>query len=298
MDVLVLIGRVLFALLFLGAGMGPFSQREMMTGYAASKGVPAARLMVPLSGAVIILGGLMVAVGVWPDLGALLLIAFLVPTALLMHAFWRETDPASKANEQTQFLKDLSLAGAALALFALLRLLGRRARPARPRPGVHAVTGSLSDLTARSGARPRTTPSNPHTQLDQQPVDERPRRLLEKRLVALPGVVWRPSMISVPGPRALTLPPEAAQGPPEAFMVGTEFALLHPRPDHSLHLVLPPDVASGVIEAGWAEQHPVARRGLITSGAVMVYAPRDEEEAELVSQIVTAAFEYATNAPA
>ena len=39
MDVLVLIGRILFALLFLGAGMGHFSQREMMTGCAASKGV-------------------------------------------------------------------------------------------------------------------------------------------------------------------------------------------------------------------------------------------------------------------
>lgn len=124
MDVLVLVGRILFALLFLGAGMGHFAQREMMTGYAASKGVPAAKLMVPLSGAVVILGGLMVAIGVWPDLGALLLVAFLVPTAVLMHGFWRETDAASKANEQTQFLKDLSLAGAALALFAFFAAEG------------------------------------------------------------------------------------------------------------------------------------------------------------------------------
>lgn len=160
------------------------------------------------------------------------------------------------------------------------------------------MTGPLTDLHARKGVRPRTTPSNPHTQLDQQPDDDRPRRLLEERLAELPGVVWLPSMISVPGARALTLPEDAAQGPPDAFMVGTEFAHLHPAPDHSLHLVLPPDVASRVVEAGWAEQHPVARRGLITSGAVMVYAPRDEEEAELVSQIVTASFEYARNAPA
>ena len=129
------------------------------------------------------------------------------------------------------------------------------------------MTGLLVDLPARGGARPRTTPSNPHTQLDQQPDDDRPRRLLEERLAQLPDVVWRPSMISVPGARALTLPPEAAQGPPEAFMIGTEFAHLHPAPDHSLHLVLPPDVASRVIETGWAEQHPIARRGLITSGA-------------------------------
>lgn len=124
MDVLVLIGRILFVLLFLGAGIGHIAQRETMAGYAASKGVPAAGLMVPLSGVVIILGGLMVSVGVWPDVGALLLVAFLVPTALLMHAFWRETDPASKANEQTQFLKDVSLAGAALALFGFFAAEG------------------------------------------------------------------------------------------------------------------------------------------------------------------------------
>lgn len=76
------------------------------------------------------------------------------------------------------------------------------------------MTGSLADLPARSGARPRTTPTNPHTQLDQQPDDDRPRRLLENRLAGLPGVFWRPSLISVPGARALTLPPEAAQARP------------------------------------------------------------------------------------
>jgi len=163
---------------------------------------------------------------------------------------------------------------------------------------VTGTLGGLADLPVRGGGRPRTTPSNPHTQLDQQPADDRPRRLLERQLAQLPEVVWRPSMISVPGARALTLPPEAAQGPPEAFMIGTEFAHLHPAPDHSLHLVLPPDVASRLVRTGWAEQHPIARRGLIASGAVMVYAPRDEEEVQVVSRIVAASYEYARNAPA
>ena len=132
MDVLVLIVRILVALLFLGAGIAHFSQREIMAGYAVSKCVPAAGLMVDISGAVIILGGLMVAVGVWPDLGALLLVGFLVPTALLMHDFWRETDPASKVNEQTQSLKELSLTGAALALFAFFASPGDELDPLVP----------------------------------------------------------------------------------------------------------------------------------------------------------------------
>ncbi len=118
MDVPGLSGRI-FPLWSLGAGIGHFAQREMVTGYGASKVVPAAGLWMPFPGGVVILGGLMVSVGVWPNLGALLLVAFLVPTAVLMHGFWHETDPAREANEQTQFLTIRSLAGAALALFAL-----------------------------------------------------------------------------------------------------------------------------------------------------------------------------------
>lgn len=124
MDVLVLIGRVVFALLFLGSGFGHLAQRQMMAGYAAGKGVPAAPVMVVLTGLQILVGALMVALGIWPDVGALLLVAFLVPTAFLMHGFWAETDPEAKVMEQTQFLKDLSLAGAALVMFAVFAHLG------------------------------------------------------------------------------------------------------------------------------------------------------------------------------
>jgi uncharacterized membrane protein YphA (DoxX/SURF4 family) len=124
MDVVVLIGRILFALLFLGSGVAHITQRTMMAGYAASKRVPAAELAVPASGVLILVGALMVAVGVWPDLGALLLLVFLVPTAVLMHGFWAETDAAARTNEQTQFLKDVALAGAALVMFGLFAELG------------------------------------------------------------------------------------------------------------------------------------------------------------------------------
>lgn len=149
-------------------------------------------------------------------------------------------------------------------------------------------------LVPRAGAPPSTTPTNPHMQLDQQPADDGPRKRLLTLLADLPYLVWAPSLISVPGAEALTLPPGAAGGPPEAFMIATEFAHLHPAPDHSLHLVLPPDLARAAISTGWAEQHPVARRGLITSGAVMVYAPRDDEEAEVVAALVAASHAYAS----
>jgi uncharacterized membrane protein YphA (DoxX/SURF4 family) len=124
MDVVVLIGRVVFALLFLSSGFGHFMQTDAMAGYATARGVPAARASVLLSGVLLLVGGLMVVLGVWADLGALLLVLFLVPTAVLMHGFWRETDPNARQMETIQFIKDIALAGAAFALFGFFAGVG------------------------------------------------------------------------------------------------------------------------------------------------------------------------------
>lgn len=150
-------------------------------------------------------------------------------------------------------------------------------------------------LPVREGPRPRTTLSNPHMQLDQQPADSTQRVLLAAAVFALPGVTERESAISVPGARALWLDRVPPTAPRDAFMIGTELAHLHPRTDQSLHVMLPPDLAVQAIEAGWAEQHPVARRGLIPLNAVMLYAPRDDAERETVVALVAAAHAYATH---
>lgn len=148
-------------------------------------------------------------------------------------------------------------------------------------------------LARRAGDRPRTTPTNPHTQLDQQPSDPALTEELARRVFALPGVVEQPSGISVPGARALTLAAGEPVGPPEAFLIDREFAHLHPAPDHSLHAMLPPDVAAEAIDAGWAEAHPAALRGLIPATAVMLYAPRDEAEVGVVETLVQASHAFA-----
>ena len=117
MDVIALVGRILFALIFLGSGtMGHIGQRKGMAQYASSQGVPAAEPLVVGSGVLILVGGLMVAFGVWGDLGALLLLVFVVPTAYFMHAFWKIQDPMQRANQQAHFTKNVALLGGALAL--------------------------------------------------------------------------------------------------------------------------------------------------------------------------------------
>lgn len=124
MDIVILIGRILFAALFLSSAFGHFTQYKQMAGFAQSKGVPMAVPAVLGGGVLLGLGGLSVLLGIWPDLGALLLVIFLVPTALTMHAFWRETDEQARYLEMIQFFKDMSLAGAALMLLGLFAELG------------------------------------------------------------------------------------------------------------------------------------------------------------------------------
>ena len=145
--------------------------------------------------------------------------------------------------------------------------------------------------TQRRGPRPRTTPTNPHTQLDQNaPVAMQEALFAWTR--ALPGVVVGPSHVSVPGARAFHLP-ACGRPAPAGFMLEREFAHLHPARDGSLHMTLPPEVVERVIENGWAERHPLAGQHGMPTNIVMVYGPRDEEELEVVDALVRAAHAHA-----
>jgi putative oxidoreductase len=92
--------------------------------YARSNDVPAPELLVPASGVVAVGGGALVALGLWADLGALLLAAFSFPVAYWMHAFWKFDDAMQRANQQAHFMKNVALGGGALALFALFQQFG------------------------------------------------------------------------------------------------------------------------------------------------------------------------------
>src|SRR5260370_3926181 len=89
----VVLGRFLFALIFLMAGANHFNKQTI--GYAASQGVPLAAIAVPLSGVLAIAGGLSILFGYRAKLGAWLIALFLGPVPLLVHKFWAGTDPGS-----------------------------------------------------------------------------------------------------------------------------------------------------------------------------------------------------------
>ena len=119
MDVLFLIGRLIFGGYFIMSAWGHFKHLDSMAGYAQSKGVPSPRAAVFVSGVLLLLGGLGVVFGIAPEASLALLIIFLVPVSFKMHAFWKETDPNAKMMEQIQFMKNMALVGALLMLYAI-----------------------------------------------------------------------------------------------------------------------------------------------------------------------------------
>lgn len=110
------VGRVLFSMMFIMSGMNHLMKLNDTSAYVKSKGVPAPKALTAVSGLMIMVGGVLVLLGWHRFIGAGLIAIFLFPTAIIMHAFWKETDPAARMNEMAHFMKDMAMAGAALLI--------------------------------------------------------------------------------------------------------------------------------------------------------------------------------------
>ncbi|WP_435194487.1 DoxX family membrane protein [Natronomonas sp. EA1] len=115
---LFLLGRLLFGGVLAFMGLNHFMNADMMVPYSEAKGVPAAGLMVPFTGGLLLFGGLSVIAGAYVVVGAGGLAVFLVSSAVLMHDFWAVGEE-EQMTEMTQFLKNMVMAGGALAFLAL-----------------------------------------------------------------------------------------------------------------------------------------------------------------------------------
>ena len=119
LDVIDLLGRLLFAAVFFINGWAQVARRDVMVGVGQMIGAPRPDLTVPVSGVLMLISATLIALGIWADLGALLLALFLPYAAFLAHAYWKETDPGMRAAQSAQFWKNIALAGAALVLLAM-----------------------------------------------------------------------------------------------------------------------------------------------------------------------------------
>ncbi len=121
MEILFLIGRVLFGGFFIYNAYGHLANLTATSGYAQMKGVPMPKAATVLTGLMLLAGGLSILLGFRPLIGIFILLAFLIPMTLVMHQFWATADPMQKGMERVQFSKNAALVGALLMLipFAL-----------------------------------------------------------------------------------------------------------------------------------------------------------------------------------
>lgn len=113
------LGRAILGGYFIYNGVNHVMNRQAMTAYASSKGVPLAGFAVLGTGAMLLTGGASVVTGVRPKVGASLIAAFLAGVSPSMHAFWAIEDPQQRMSELVNFTKNMALMGAAAVMAAL-----------------------------------------------------------------------------------------------------------------------------------------------------------------------------------
>jgi len=114
-----LLGRIVFGGFFLYNGINHLRKAHEMGAYAEAKGVPQGELAVKLSAIPLIAGGASILLGVKPRLGAMAILGFLAGISPVMHDFWSHEDPGQRQNEMINFMKNMALAGGALALMGV-----------------------------------------------------------------------------------------------------------------------------------------------------------------------------------
>lgn len=151
---------------------------------------------------------------------------------------------------------------------------------------------TVANLPTRSGDRPDTSKEGPHSQRTQNASPSIWGELVAKAF-AIEGVTQGHSRVSMADSMAglvLGLPKEhgawslATDGPIEAFHI-------HGVTDTSVHAVLPSERAKEVIAKGWGEPHTYAD----SDTQIMLYAPRNQEETNIIVGLLTESVEFSTD---
>ncbi len=114
MKIVPLLGRILFALIFVAAGLNHI--KGTGADMAAAAGVPMAGFLVPVSGLLALVGGLSILLGYKTKIGAWLIVIFLIPVTIALHNFWAVKDPMAQQMHMAMFMKNVAMLGGALLL--------------------------------------------------------------------------------------------------------------------------------------------------------------------------------------
>lgn len=108
------LARPLMAAMFVADGAAQIKSPGPRVDMVRSAGLSEPEKLVKANGATMLVAGLLFSTGRLPRLSALALLGSLVPTTLVGHAFWSESDPQAKQMQQMHFMKNLSMIGGLL----------------------------------------------------------------------------------------------------------------------------------------------------------------------------------------
>jgi len=126
--IVVLLGRVLFAVFFVRSGIAHVRKHEGMTGYARSAGLPFPGIGGWPAGVWLLAGAASIALGIWAEVGSLMIALFLVLAALYFHRFWTIRDEGQRQTQASNFYRNVALLGASLALWGFFVAAGEAVR--------------------------------------------------------------------------------------------------------------------------------------------------------------------------
>ena len=112
-----LLGRILLAGIFVVSGLEKITGFEGTAGHIAAKGLPLSQVLTAIAILFECGGGLAILAGWKTRWAALALVVFLIVITPIFHAYWA-APPEQMLNQQVNFLKNVSILGGILLLFA------------------------------------------------------------------------------------------------------------------------------------------------------------------------------------
>ena len=116
-DAAALVGRILLAFIFIKSGWSKIGGFDQTAAMMASKGLPMAQILLVVTIAIELGGGLLLVIGYKARWAALLFALWLIPVTLVFHKFWGI--PAEQVQMQSiNFFKNVAILGGMLTVFA------------------------------------------------------------------------------------------------------------------------------------------------------------------------------------
>lgn len=115
-DLLILIGRILLAWIFVGSAYGAITNFSGSVGYFGSLNVPAPQLFTTMTVALEVLMSTALILGIGTRYCAVLVFLFVLLATAIAHRYWEYPGP-QQIGQYNNFLKNISIMGGAMLIF-------------------------------------------------------------------------------------------------------------------------------------------------------------------------------------